>query len=113
MNSEAIRTLCLNLTHTTEGIKWGNDLCFMLSEKMYCVTGLIEEFSCSFKCTDEDFGKLTEREGIIPAPYMARYKWVNVQNESALSIAEWEFYIRSSYQLIKANLPKKVRQSLL
>ena len=113
MNLEAIRTCCLNLPHTTEGIKWGDDLCFMLAEKMYCVTGLSGEFSCSFKCTDEDFGKLTEREGIIPAPYMARNKWVNVQSEAALSLAEWEFYIQNSYQLIKGKLPKKVQQGLL
>ena len=113
MNLEAIRAFSLKLPHTTEGIKWGNDLCFMLAEKMYCVTGLGGEFSCSFKCTDEDFTKLTERAGIIPAPYMARNKWVNVQNEAVLSMAEWEFYIQNSYQLIKAKLPKKLQRELL
>lgn len=113
MNLESIRTCCLTLPHTTEGIKWGNDLCFMLAEKMYCVTGLSGEFSCSFKCTEEDFEKLTEREGIIPAPYMARNKWINVQNETALSPEEWEFHIQNSYQLIKTKLPKKVQQALV
>ena len=111
MDLETIRTYCLQLPHTTEGIKWGNDLCFMLAEKMYCVTGLTEPFSCSFKCSDEDFGKLTELPGIIPAPYMARNKWVNVQNPAALTGQEWEYYIENSYQLIKSKLPKKIRES--
>ena len=84
----------------------------MLAEKMYCVTGLTEPFSCSFKCTDEDFGMLTERPGIIPAPYMARNKWVNVQDPSALSGQEWEHYIKNSFQLILSKLPKKVRQTI-
>ena len=96
MDLEAIRTYCLQLPHTTEGIKWGNDLCFMLAEKMYCVTGLIEPFSCSFKCSDEDYGILTELPGIIPAPYMARNKWVNIQDTAALNKQEWEHYIEKS-----------------
>jgi predicted DNA-binding protein (MmcQ/YjbR family) len=112
MNLETIRTYCLQLPHTTEGIKWEHDLCFMLAEKMYCVTSLTGEFSCSFKCTDEDFVKLTEVPGIIPAPYMARNKWVNVQNAAALSTEDWEFYLQTSWSLIKARLPKKVQQAM-
>ncbi|NEU07827.1 hypothetical protein GZH53_05840 [Flavihumibacter sp. R14] len=112
MDLETIRTLCLKLPHTTEGIKWENDLCFMLATKMYCVTGLNEPFSCSFKCSDEDFGKLIEIPGIIPAPYMARNKWVNIQEPTALSDDEWEYYIENSYRLIKSKLPKKVQQTL-
>jgi len=113
MNLEAIRAFCLQLPHVTEGVKWGNDLCFMLADKMFCVTGLTEPFSCSFKCSDEDFGKLIEVPGIIPAPYMARNKWVNIQQTAALSDEEWESYIEKSYRLILSKLPKKVQQSLL
>ena len=112
MDLETLRTICLQLPHTTEGIKWGNDLCFMLAEKMYCVTGLTEPFSCSFKCSDEDYGLLTELPGIIPAPYMARNKWVNIQDPAALSKQEWEHYIENSYQLIRSKLPKKMQQAL-
>ena len=112
MDLETIRTLCLKLPHTTEGIKWGNDLCFMLATKMYCVTGLNEPFSCSFKCSDEDFGKLTEKADIIPAPYMARNIWVNIQEPDALSDEEWAYYIENSYELIQGKLTKKVQQAL-
>jgi len=112
MNLESIRTFCLQLPQTTEGIKWGNDLCFMLSEKMYCVAGLTGPFSCSFKCSDEDFAKLTEVPGIIPAPYMARNKWVNIQDPSVLTKEEWEHFIKNSYSLILSKLPKKFQQNL-
>jgi len=112
MNLEAIRTFCLQLPHVTEGIKWDNDLCFMLADKMFCVTGLAEQFSCSFKCSDENFGQLIEIPGIIPAPYMARNKWVNVQQPEALTDEEWAYYIEYSYQLIKSKLPKKIQNGL-
>jgi predicted DNA-binding protein (MmcQ/YjbR family) len=112
MDLETIRNLCLKLPHTAEDIKWENDLCFMLATKMYCVTGLNEPFSCSFKCSDEDFGKLIEIAGIKPAPYMARNKWVNIQEPAALRDDEWSHYIEKSYQLIKSKLPKKVQQVL-
>ena len=112
MNQEAIRTFCLQLPSVTEGIKWENDLCFMVAGKMFCVTGLTEPFSCSFKCSDEDFGRLTEIPGIIPAPYMARNKWVNIQQATALSQEECESYIAKSYRLVLSKLPKKVQKSL-
>jgi len=30
--------------------------------------------------TDEEFGELTDRRGIIPAPYAARYKWILIED---------------------------------
>ena len=32
-----------------------------------------------FKCTPEKFAGLVEHEGIIPAPYVGRCKWVMVK----------------------------------
>lgn len=112
MNSEKIREICLQLPGVTEGIKWEHDLCFMIAEKMFCVTALDGLPGCSFKCTDEDFDRLTEREHIIPAPYMARNKWVRVEQGNSLTEAEWEHYIRMAYRLIREKLPKKVQSSL-
>jgi predicted DNA-binding protein (MmcQ/YjbR family) len=113
MDLEAIRSYCLGLPHSTEGIKWEHDLCFMLEKKMYCVTGLDGPFSCSFKCSNEDFAQLLEKPHIIPAPYMARNKWVNVKESSALSVEDWKYYIKRSYELIRDTLPKKIQQKLL
>jgi predicted DNA-binding protein (MmcQ/YjbR family) len=39
----------------------------------------------SFKCTPEKFSELVEQEGIIPAPYVARYHWVALEDLDALS----------------------------
>ncbi len=112
MNIEQLRKLCLSLPHTTEDIKWDNDLCFLIGEKMFCVTGLEGSFSASFKAKDDEFNELTEIDGIIPAPYLARYKWVLVKNPSALTKKEWNHYICQSYETIKSKLPKKILAQL-
>ncbi|MFN0033542.1 MAG: MmcQ/YjbR family DNA-binding protein [Saprospiraceae bacterium] len=108
MNVESLRTLCLSFPGVTEDIKWGYDLCFSVGEKMFCVTIPDADEGASFKVLDEEFHEMVSREGIIPAPYMARYKWVQVQDFLWLSDKEWEHYIRQSYELVKAKLPKKV-----
>jgi predicted DNA-binding protein (MmcQ/YjbR family) len=84
MNIETIREICQKLPGVTEDIKWGNDLCFLVATKMFCVTSLDGPVKISFKVTDEEFETLSTRPGIIPAPYMARHKWVLVEKATAL-----------------------------
>jgi predicted DNA-binding protein (MmcQ/YjbR family) len=66
----------------------------------------------SFKCTPERFAELTEMDGIIPAPYMARNHWVTLERFSALRDAEIKEFVRDSYQMVLEKLPKKTRDSL-
>jgi predicted DNA-binding protein (MmcQ/YjbR family) len=63
--------------------------------------------------TPEDFAELTERPGIIPAPYLARAKWIALESRDALSPAELAPLLRSSYDLVVAKLPRKTRESLM
>jgi predicted DNA-binding protein (MmcQ/YjbR family) len=114
MNAENLRTFCLSLPHVTEDIKWGHDLCFLIAEKMFTVTGLesAEGHNVAFKCTPERFAELIEIEGIIPAPYMARNHWVSLRRPDALRDAEIKELIRTSYELVVAKLPKRVQDGL-
>jgi predicted DNA-binding protein (MmcQ/YjbR family) len=112
MNIESLRALCLSFPDVTEDIKWGNDLCFLVGEKMFCVTSVSVDEGASFKVCDEEFEEMTSREGIIPAPYLARAKWVYVLDFSRITDAEWQRYVRQSYELVKAKLPKKLQESL-
>lgn len=111
MNIEQLREFALSLPAATEDVKWGNDLCFCIGEKMFCVTGLSGSFGASLKVKNEEFEELCSRDGIIPAPYMARYKWIAVEGD-ALSDKEWEHYVRQSYQIISSKLTQKVKQEL-
>ena len=112
MNIESLRNFCLSLPKVTEDVKWGSDLCFLIGGKMFCVTGTGSEMRTSFKCDEEDFNELCERDGVIQAPYLARNKWVQIQKSSALNKTEWEHYIKKSYRLVASKLPKKMKQEL-
>ncbi len=113
MDLTAIRDYCLSLPFTTEVIKWDDALCFLIAGKMYCVCHAGHPFTCAFKVPDEDYEELSTSEDIIPAPYMARVKWVQVRNEGRFSPIEWQQLLQQSYTLVKAKLPKKLRDTLV
>src|SRR6476661_6626813 len=111
MDIESVRAYCLSFPHVTEHVQWGADLVFKIGGKMFAVTSLEPAKVClSFKCSPEDFADLTERPGIIPAPYLARAQWVALESEDALTRAEIKRYLQRAYELILAKLPKKFRE---
>jgi len=112
VNIDFLRKFCLSLPAVTEDIKWGNDLCFCVGEKMFAVAGLETPFTCSFKLKDEEFEEMCTRDGIEPAPYMARNKWVLVTDATKLNKKEWEHFLGQSYELVKSKLTKKLRNEL-
>jgi predicted DNA-binding protein (MmcQ/YjbR family) len=69
-------------------------------------------FSVCFKCSETDFNELCERDGIVPAPYLARNNWVLVKKKSALQKNEWEHFLQSSYALVKSGLSRKLQKEL-
>src|SRR3982750_3089899 len=111
MNIEELREFCLSMPHATEDVKWGADLCFCVGAKMFAVTGFESGGRLSFKCTPEKFAELTERNGIIPAPYVARYHWVYLEDPEALAESELKALISNSYQLVFDKLPPKIRKT--
>ena len=112
MNLDSIRNYCLSLPHATEDIQWGNDLLFRISGKIFAGMSLDPPHSLSFKCTPEKFDELIEREGIIPAPYTARNKWVMLERLDALNDAEIKSLIKNSYEMIFSKLTKKAQAEL-
>ncbi len=114
MNIEQLREFCLSFPHATEDVKWEKDLCFSVGAKLFCICGLdpSDAWQFSFKCTPEKFAELVENEGIVPAPYVARYHWVAVQNADALSDESLEDLITKSYLLVFEKLPAKVKNLL-
>lgn len=112
MNIDSIRNYCLSLPHATEDIQWGNDLLFRISGKIFAVTSLAPPHSLAFKCTPEKFDELIECDGIIPAPYMARNKWVMLERLDALNNSEITSLIKNSYEMVFAKLTKKAQVEL-
>jgi predicted DNA-binding protein (MmcQ/YjbR family) len=109
---EMLRRICVALPGVTEDVKWGHDLCFCVGGKMFVVVNLDPPHQMAFKCTPDTFAELTEREGVIPAPYMARNMWVQERElGETLERRELEPLIKVSYELVVAKLPKSRRPS--
>lgn len=111
MDIESAREFCLSLPYATEGVQWDNDLLFRIGGKIFAVMALdaATRHCISFKCRPEKFDELIELDGIIPAPYMARNKWVTLERFDALSDKEIKALVRNSYDMILEKLPKKVQ----
>ena len=112
MNIEQLREYCLSLPRATEDVKWGDNLCFLIAKKMFCVTRLDGPFAASLKVNEDEFEELSISANIIPAPYLARGKWILIQSSERFSADEWKQYIKASYELIIAKLPKKTLDEL-
>ena len=114
MDAESVRKFCLSLPNVTEDVQWGSDLLFRIGNKIFAVVALdaATDHRMSFKCTPEVFAELTERQGIVPAPYVARYHWVALERFNALPERELKELLRNAYQLILEKLPRKARAQL-
>ncbi len=113
MRLDALRRFALSLPHTRASEQWGG-LAFKVEEKVFCFASVDAEVldAIVFKCTPEEFDALTEIDGVSQAPYFAKRHWVRVADLLALPGAELERRIRRSYDLVVANLPKKVQAAL-
>ncbi len=107
-----LKAYCRSLAGTTEDVKWGDDLVFSVGRKMYAAFDLDNEDEFGFKCDDEDFDRLLEIDGIIPAPYAARFGWVKVQRRGVLKLGEAKGLIHKSYDLVFERLTKRVQREI-
>ena len=113
MHAEELRKHCLSFPGATEHEIWGNDLTFKVGNKMFAHTVLdVARVWLSFKTSDEKFAELVERQDVIPAPYLARAKWVALESREAIPAFELRELLREAYDLVVAKLPRKTQASL-
>jgi len=103
MNLDSIRKLCLSLPDAAENLQWEDELCFKVRGKIFAMVGLSSvPQRLVFKSDPEEFQELLEREGVVPAPYVGRYKWVMLENLDVLSKPEIDRCIKKSYAMVAA-----------
>ena len=113
MNIKKAMAVCRGLPGATEDIKRETNLVFSVGEKMFAVTGAEgSDRGISFKVDDDRFLELTDRPGIIPAPYLARARWVYIEDPKAISDTEAAQLLKRSYELVFAKLTKKLQREI-
>ena len=114
MRLDRLKTHALALPQTTANKQWGENLVFKVAGKMFLIVGLDGGLAAGiiFKCTPDEFGPLTEIDGIGQAPYCAKRHWVRLEDPAVLPEPELQARIRRSYDLVVAKLPKKIQAAL-
>ena len=120
MTREEFDAYCSSLKGTTHVVQWGNASVWKIGGKIFAIcsnwTDKSEEDPdgeprISFKCSDLAYELLPEQEGIIPAPYLARAKWVQVR-QGAMSEEDLKLHIDGAYEIIAKKLTKKLRKEI-
>ncbi len=115
MTRDEFDLFCGSLKSTTHVIQWGNASVWKVGGKIFAVCSSWGEgphAKISFKCSDLSFQILAEQDGIIPAPYLARAKWVQIETASAMTDEDLKTYIRTAYDIISKKLTKAVQREL-
>lgn len=115
MTREEFDAYCRGLMATTNVIQWGNSSVWKVGGKIFAICSIWGEGmeqKISFKCSDLSYQILCELDGVIPAPYLARAKWVQVEHDGALGDDDIRSYISDAHEIIAGKLTKKLRAEL-
>lgn len=104
---------CLAFPAVTQEEKWDEDLRFYVGEKLFCMIGKSAPHQVSVKCRLEDFHRLISQSGIVPAPYLARYHWVQIKALDILPVSELQSLLQNAYDLVVSTLPPEERTQIL
>ena len=114
MTPKQIADYCRTLPHATCVVQWEGVQVFKVGGKMFCLVAPPNHSVAriSFKCDPLHFDALSRADGFVPAPYLARAKWVSLVNPKVLSAAETRAYLGRAHAVIAAALPKKKQKEL-
>ena len=125
MNRENFDKVCAALPATTHVVQWGGSSVWKVGGKIFAICtnwgpenpeaagpGIPAKDRIGFKCSDLSYDILRQQPGIIPSPYPARAKWVQVRNEGAMSDEDLQAYIGQAHAIVSKKLTKAVRKKL-
>jgi predicted DNA-binding protein (MmcQ/YjbR family) len=114
MNLDAIRRYCGTLPGATRDIKWGADEVYSVGGRMFAVFWIDygHARTLSFKADPERFLELTDRPGIVPAPYLARAHWVQIREPKSMAERETRDLVRDSHERVLRGLTKKAQAAI-
>lgn len=114
LSHQAVRDYLGSLPAATLSVQWGDTHVYKVGGKMFAMMRSPEDKTqtIAFKAGDESFTILTQDEGIIPAPYLQRSKWVQLDRLSRLPAKELKAYLERAHSIIAGGLTKKLRAEL-
>jgi predicted DNA-binding protein (MmcQ/YjbR family) len=114
MTPDAFEAAAIALPGAILDIKWGSDRCYCVGGKMFAAAGSSGEPPCgpSFKTSDLAFEMLVDQGLARPAPYAARFKWVQLMSYEVLPDADLIAYLAQAHAIVAGGLTRKARAAL-
>lgn len=114
MTPKQIDAFCTSLPAATRTVQWEGVVVFKVGGKMFCLIAPPGRTMAriSFKCPDEHYEALSRSEGFRPAPYLARAKWVSLDEPAILTVNQTKAYLRRAHATIVGGLSRKKRAQL-
>ena len=104
-----------SLPTTTHVVQWGRSSVWKVGGKIFAICsrwGDGDHSKISFKCSEMSYVVLREQPGIVPAPYLARAGWVQLDDPATLSDMDTELYIREAHRIIAGKLTRAKQREL-
>ena len=114
MNLEAFRNKCFSYSGVSEGFPFDQKtLVFKVGGKMFALCDVDDFVAVNLKCDPERAISLREEYPEITAGYhMSKKHWNTVSVRDELSDELLFELLEHSYELVRASLPKKIRDEL-
>lgn len=115
MKREEFDHYCSSLKSAAHIVQWRGASVWKIGGKIFAIhpdLGQGQEHKFSFKCSDLSYQILCELPDIIPAPYLARAKWVQLTTADALSDEDVRAYIKTAYEIISRKLTRATQKDL-
>ena len=116
MTRSAFDAFCSSLPGAHSVVQWGGASVWKVGGKVFAIGGWSPsaEFAVTFKASPTSFAMLRDQPGVRPAPYLASrgLTWLQRTDARTLSDADLEAYLRESWRLVAARLPRKARSEL-
>jgi predicted DNA-binding protein (MmcQ/YjbR family) len=119
MNVKKLHDFCATLPGATRDLKWRFEdsvhPVFSVGSRMFAMFTMKKDKLADvlmFKADDVRFLELTDREGFMPMPYLARAKWIKVEGARRISDAEARELLTEAHRIIMAKLSKKKQREI-
>jgi predicted DNA-binding protein (MmcQ/YjbR family) len=114
MHIESFREFCLSLAGTTEEFPFDEQtLVFKVGGKIFALTNVDYFDSVNIKCDPETAVELREKyNDVKPGYHMNKKHWNTIAVNGDVPDAELLRWVKYSYTLVLASLPKKIQNSI-
>jgi predicted DNA-binding protein (MmcQ/YjbR family) len=111
MNLDSFRNYCLSLPHTVEDFPFDeHTIVFKVGNKIFTTANTLNFDSFNVKCNPETALELRASYACVQAGYhMNKKHWNTIFVNMELKDDELQHWIKHSYELVLASLPKKKR----